>query len=677
MPFLAGFVTPQDYGAAADGTTDDTTAFQSAATAVNNAGGGVLLIPGGYSYKLSGTVHLGPNTTVWAYNAYMLAGAGAGQPFLDNYLNQTSPTGYSGNGNINVIGGIWDAKGQTYTTDSADTFFFGHASYITCRDVTIRNTRGYHAIEYNAINCGQIIDCRFEGYSTAGGSDPGEAIQIDVAIAGAGNPANDGTECANILVDGCYAGPALDGSGLGSYGALAGAHSAQGNNSYQGIQVSNSTADSCLHYGIHAYNWAKCTITGNTILNTGDAGIQVDTQTTGTYQPDAIAVTGNSITGATNYGINVNGGGAFTGNYVADISITGNTVRNITAGSGLAGINVVYATGATVSGNTIYNATTTGIAASNDTFLTLSGNTIHSCATGISISGCTQVEVSGNNVQTGTSNGIFLGQAVGGANTSDVIVSNNLIENFTNAQVRGGTSATDVLVVGNKLVEGANGTFGVELVSTNTGWGVWDNWLDGSWALSNALSGFTTTTNVTVTPDGKFGIRGSNWWGSQLNPKITTGTVANTTTETVVGTFTIPANDAQSGGVYRALVYGTASSTGTPTITFKVRLGGVSGQVIGTFPAITTASGVASGGWSIETRLMCINKGATGTWSASSILSQQIASLTSAATTSALTNGTVTVDSTVNETLVVTATWSAASASNTASTTVGLLYRDY
>ena len=79
----------------------------------------------------------------------------------------------------------------------------------------------------------------------------------------------------------------------------------------------------------------------------------------------------------------------------------------------------------------------------------------------------------------------------------------------------------------------------------------------------------------------------------------------------------------------------------------------------------------------IETRLMCITNGSTGTWSAGSILSQQIASLTSGATASALTNGTVTVDSTVAETLVITATWSAASASNTVSSTAGLLYRDY
>lgn len=669
-------VNVRDHGATGGGSVDDTAAWQTAAGLVNTAGGGTVLVPPG-NYKLNGTVHLGANTTVSAYGAYVFAGAGAGQPFLDNYLGQTSPTVYNGNGNISVLGGVWDAKGQTYTTDSADTMFFGHASNILCRDVTIRNTRGYHGIEYNAINIGQILNCRFEGYSTAGGSDPGEAIQIDVAIAGAGQPANDGTECQDITVDGCYMGPAFDGSGLGSYGALVGAHSAQGNNSYQGVRVVNSTAEGALHYGIHAYNWAKCQISNNTIVNSADIGILVDTQNTGGYQPDAIEVNGNSITGSQNYGLYVNGNGAFTTNYVADISIIGNTIRNVT-GTTPTGIGISQSKGATVTGNTIYNCTTNGITSTYNTDITINSNTVHNCATGVSIAGTTTPTVVGNTLDTGTSNGIFLGQAADGVtNTTDALISSNHVVNYTNAAVRGGTSATNVTVVTNRLVQGANGTFGVELVSTNTGWSVYGNHLVGTWTLANALNTFNSTTKVTVSPDNKYGVRGANIWGTQLDPRLTTATVANTVTETVVGTFTIPAADAQAGGVYRGTVYGTASTTGTPTLTFKVRLGGVAGQVLATFPAITTASGLVTGGWLAEVRLMCLTNGASATWAASASLNHQIASLTAGASSPALTNGTVTVDSTVAETLVITATWSAASASNTVSSTAGLLYRDY
>lgn len=61
MPFLAGFVTPQDYGATGNGVTDDTSAINSALAAVFANGGGTVLLPWG-TYLISGTISIPPYT---------------------------------------------------------------------------------------------------------------------------------------------------------------------------------------------------------------------------------------------------------------------------------------------------------------------------------------------------------------------------------------------------------------------------------------------------------------------------------------------------------------------------------------------------------------------------------------------------------------------------------------
>ena len=143
-------------------------------------------------------------------------------------------------------------------------------------------------------------------------------------------------------------------------------------------------------------------------------------------------------------------------------------------------------------------------------------------------------------------------------------------------------------------------------------------------------------------------------------------TLANSTTQTAIATYTIPASDAVAGAVYRIKAWGTLGVTGTPTMTFVCKLGGTSGATMVTFPAVTVRSGATDGFWDLEFYLACATTGASGTWSPMAKYTHNF--LTSATTYTPIgpiTSAPVTRDTTVSNDMALCATWSAASSSNT------------
>lgn len=147
--------------------------------------------------------------------------------------------------------------------------------------------------------------------------------------------------------------------------------------------------------------------------------------------------------------------------------------------------------------------------------------------------------------------------------------------------------------------------------------------------------------------------------------------LADTTTEgIIVPNVVIPANYMQDGRALRIRAFGKLSTTGTPTITFALRWGGVSGTLLATTEAITTPSGAANVMWSLEILIQTRSNGATG-----SLLVTGVAILNLTASTQ--TTGVFgvsgfdapaavgTLDLTADASLSLTGDWSAASASNT------------
>ncbi|MEU9888677.1 hypothetical protein [Sphaerisporangium sp. NPDC051011] len=161
-------------------------------------------------------------------------------------------------------------------------------------------------------------------------------------------------------------------------------------------------------------------------------------------------------------------------------------------------------------------------------------------------------------------------------------------------------------------------------------------------------------------------IRASDFTTYAKASPATTQAVVNSTAETVVGTLTIPANEATPGSIYRMTVFGVASVTAGPLYTLTGRVGGVAGTLLGTL-ATTASPGAANKAWTAELDLVCLTTGVSGTWAARFRVTDTLASATSVGSVREQNpTSTITVNSTVDQDMVVTWTWGTASPSNSA-----------
>ena len=201
------------------------------------------------------------------------------------------------------------------------------------------------------------------------------------------------------------------------------------------------------------------------------------------------------------------------------------------------------------------------------------------------------------------------------------------------------------------------------------------NWGPGNAATDTVLARTGTNTLGTASGDHfKVGgdlklVNGATTYRNALSTGPTT--VANTVTETVIATATIPAGDAVAGAIYRMTAYGTASSTGTPNFSITARLGGVSGTTMAGIGASPTASAISGRPWHAVYYLRCVSTGASASWSPTFVVYHSLTTAAQTGNNIQLPNSTAnqTVDSTVSQAMVLTWTWGTASSSNTATCT--------
>lgn len=152
--------------------------------------------------------------------------------------------------------------------------------------------------------------------------------------------------------------------------------------------------------------------------------------------------------------------------------------------------------------------------------------------------------------------------------------------------------------------------------------------------------------------------------------------IANTTTEAVIfPNITIPANYLQDGRALRLRAFGKLSTTGTPTMIWAFRWGGVAGTVLATSEAITQGSGVTNVNWGLEALVQTRANGSSGSLLVMGELGVHTSSTAVASNVFGVSGfdapAAVTVDLTADTALSLTADWSAQSASNTLT---GMMY---
>lgn len=147
-------------------------------------------------------------------------------------------------------------------------------------------------------------------------------------------------------------------------------------------------------------------------------------------------------------------------------------------------------------------------------------------------------------------------------------------------------------------------------------------------SIRKGLRGLIRTTSTADNPpSGQRALiaKSDGWYdrdasGAEVNltPTTVPGALANTTVtgETVVATFSLPANALVAGSLWEVVLLGQVSSTAT--LTWRVRIGTAGTTADATaLTFATTAAGVANAYTMVSARLACLTTGTTGTLTAS------------------------------------------------------------
>ena len=440
----------RDYGVAA-GEGDSATKIQNALNAARDAGGGTVYIPTG-TYNLGSRLEIYTGTTLLlSQKAVMFRNHNSNM--IINGLAGASYSGYAGQTDIKIIGGIWECRGTAFPSTPAMGISIGHGSNIIIQDLTVSNVGGYHAIEINSSKNVRISNCRFVGYKDTGSRAYSEAVQIDLAkssgVFGAFG-SYDNTPSTDVVVENCYFGPSGT-AGTTSWPTGVGSHSYTSGYKHTNVKIIGNTFDSMTEYAIRLDVAYDDTIISNNIIKNCYAGIGA-----GFDQADRLT----------------------SAQQCKNLIITGNQIEGVGSTSGHNGVYIVNYDGVTVNNNHVKNFGVDGIA-----FTTIVDGTI-----------------SDNRLENIGNDGIDIR-----TNSSAIMVSNNVIKdvsqatNNTHRFIYVSDTTTNSSIIANRgFKENSNvALYGIQITNTCSGMRAFGNFIGvaATTAYQDNSGASTTTTN--------------------------------------------------------------------------------------------------------------------------------------------------------------------------------------
>lgn len=391
----------------------NSSAFNSLQEAVYAAENGVLHVDKG-TYLIDEPIKIRSNTVIIAYGCIFRRNSDINIMFIND--SNGSKGGYTANNNITILGGTFDGAGGSFI-DECTIMAFGHASDITIEDCTFKNLVNWHMVEYNAVNNGKVLNCKFENY---GSSTKGtEMLQIDIAKGSGMFPwfgPYDDTTCNNILVKGCEF---VDGvRGVGT-------HTTSENKEHTRISIINNSFINFSKEAIFGLDWAFTKIHSNHMSNVFK-GIYLDVKSRDVYNH---SILDNYLSGKRNdpdsRGIQVKGTNG--GNGIRAGTIRNNRVKRF----GGHGIGVDFCDLWTITGNDVDTCGKAGIIIWGSTTVLVTDNV--SRWNNVLGAGGSANEVDISVSATGASNVTLLGNYVETIRSSNlakkVLISNNIVIN--------------------------------------------------------------------------------------------------------------------------------------------------------------------------------------------------------------------------------------------------------